>query len=149
MKPTRPSGTWKRSSRVLLVDSDAETRALLAFALRADGNELMLRTLGVDIYECIRRADGGRPPDVVVIVDRGADASLEQMSALCRSASIPVLVITAFKATDAEPAWASRVGVVCLGKPLDTDRLQASVRRLAGVETPAAPLATSERSSYG
>jgi DNA-binding response OmpR family regulator len=129
MKESKESGTRRRSSRVLLVDADPETRALLTFGLRADGSLVSCCTLPIDVHECLR-IDGGSWPDVVVIVVRQEDPTLRQIAALCASAQIPILVVTAFAATNEPPQW-HRSPSVYVGKPLDMEKLQQMVRALA------------------
>jgi AmiR/NasT family two-component response regulator len=127
-KPNRFTGTFERCPRVLLVDQDPQTRALLGFGLLADGSELISRTLGLDIYDCICGDDGVRP-DVVMIVDRGNDPSLEHMTGLCREAGVPVVVVTAFREGPVVE-WAARLGSALMAAPLDMANVRATVRRL-------------------
>jgi DNA-binding response OmpR family regulator len=117
------------SARVLLADDDAEMRALLAYALRSDGYEVLEAADGGRLLVAITDAyeDGtGRDAFDLVISDvRMPIASGLAVLESLRKASwrTPVILMTAF-GDELTRKRAESLGAVLFDKPFDVDDLR-------------------------
>jgi DNA-binding response OmpR family regulator len=133
-------------AKILLVEDDIQTRAMLAIALRRDGYDVVeaadgnaaLEWLGPGVLE----GRESRLPAAIV-----SDVRLPRFSGLevlqgtrLAKRHIPVVIITGFGDPDTH-ARARELGADCvLDKPFDSKTLRAVIRRLVGwAAEPAAP----------
>jgi CheY-like chemotaxis protein len=123
--------------RILLAEDHAETRALLAATLRAQGYEVVEARDGYEFLGVITEAWLGpttRFPDLVITdIRMPGPSGLRVIEGLRKTYwAIPVIVITAFG--DAEThAEARRLGAhAVIDKPFDPDALREKVIELLG-----------------
>lgn len=111
--------------RVLLVEDEASTAALLSAALCAAGYEVQVLADGRQVLPRVRR----QPPDVVLL-----DLSLPGLDgvSVCRAlraeSNVPVLMVTARGATPDRIAGLREGADDYLVKPVDPDELIARIR---------------------
>jgi len=134
--------------RVLIVEDDRELSRLLAARLRAAGYDV---SVAGDGAMAIMFAQKQRP--YVVLLDLGLPDTdgllvMKRLNALIPLASIPVIVITGMPLTEEQEFTIESQAFALLRKPLDMDRLLATVRAAlsslsgpAGDEAGAQPLA--------
>ncbi|MCU0620050.1 MAG: response regulator [Gemmatimonadales bacterium] len=122
--------------RILVADDDEDLRDLLAFALRADGYEMVEVADGTELIASV--FDGqlqGRSASTLALIITDirmpGRTGMEALASL-RQAQVhtPVIVITGF-GDAATLAEARRLGVAAVfDKPFDLDLLRAAVRDL-------------------
>jgi DNA-binding response OmpR family regulator len=125
------------SSRVLLAEDDAETRALLAMKLRKEGYDVVELTNGRELLSRIRSSllgNSGPAPELIITdIRMPGPNGLKVLAGLRQSSwSTPVILMTAFG--DAEThAEARRLGAYAVfDKPFDLDEFCAAVIDAAG-----------------
>ncbi len=119
---------------ILLIEDDAEMRKLVARVLERDGNEVVAVADGDQALDWLGLClfDGSLENVPALIV---SDIRLPQFSGLellegmlCATASVPVILITAFPSEETY-AEAFELGAVrVLAKPFDLDTLRLAVR---------------------
>lgn len=129
--------------RVLVVDDEADVRDYLRMALEDSGFLVDTATDGLEALEAVRSA----PPDLIsldLVMPRHSGARFHRELRRDRELSkIPVLIVTGHARdetgkADFEEMTMSGPGVY-LEKPVRPATYVAAVRRLLGVELPAAP----------
>jgi CheY-like chemotaxis protein len=124
-------GRW----RVLVADDDADMRALIVAALRADGYQVTEVRDGCEAADYIAGpmlfGDAGAPPDLIV-----TDVRMPGITGLSLIAGIrahgwstPIIMITAYDVEATRPD-AERLGAVLFAKPFDVDDLRTAVLNL-------------------
>lgn len=119
----------RHAPRVLLAEDDPEMRALMAWALRADGYEVHEVGDGDALLQALGTVEAGEEgPDLVVTdVQMPGASGLEVLERLRRSrARLPVLLVTAFGDWETH-ARAERLGAEVLDKPIELDDLRKRV----------------------
>jgi DNA-binding response OmpR family regulator len=121
--------TRTRTRRVLVAEHDPIARAVIAWALRRSGYDVVEASdapAALDyVGDCLERQSPD-PPDVVVVNSLQVLASLRDLRP-----AVQVIVTTALGDHRAS-ALASRLGAAwVLGKPFDIERLCATVETLA------------------
>ena len=115
-------------ARVLLIDDDAELRALTISVLIRDGYDVVEARHGNEAIRMLAEYS----PDVIVLdlempVMDGWQFRAEQQSLPdARLANIPVLLMTAVSSAEEQVAPLRAVGLI--PKPFDPDRLLAAIR---------------------
>lgn len=114
-------------ARVLVIDSDRESRLRLAQLLEDDGHSVEQAADGGDIpFAC-----GRWSPDVVLMDVATPDVSglqaLVRMKADERTSSIPVILMSAFADADLEPEFTAMGADVCLDKRAHDDVIREAV----------------------
>ena len=120
-----------RRPKVLIVEDDVATRALIKDTLELEGFETMEASSGTAALGILLR----ETPSVVLLdaMIPGVDGFevLKRVRAQERTKEVPVLMLTAMD--DAASTWKGWAGGCdyYMNKPFDTDELINSVRRLA------------------
>ena len=123
----RVSGFRRLPKKVLVVDSDSDTRVMFGYALRADGHDVEALRSVSELYDRILCL-GAEAISVVVVVLREVDTVLEILCrALVIEGRITVLAVTALGPADAD-ARAALMGATWFSKPLDVERVRTAVR---------------------
>jgi CheY-like chemotaxis protein len=119
----RAGARSRKSTYVLVVDDDPDVLGALLDALESEGYEVEGARDGIDAL----RAIGRRRPDMIITdLLMPTMTGFELLAALHddpQLATIPTLIITAARSTDASEA----AGAVVLPKPLDLDRLMRAI----------------------
>ena len=121
--------------RALLVEDDADMRALATCLLRHEGYEVFEAAAGIDLLEWIARTTSD-PWDhffdvIVSDVNMPDLTALEVLAALrCRKSRVPVILITAFADADLRREARALGAYACLEKPLDLDEFHATLQML-------------------
>ena len=110
--------------RVLVVEDDAETRALLEVVLSQAGYEVKAAANGLDGY---REARGFHPDLVVTDLMMPIMDGVELCAVLRSQSDIPVVLITAYEPPKHRAIWDAY-----FNKPLEIPELLDSVKRLTG-----------------
>ena len=115
------------SARILVVDSDRESRLRLTQLLEDDGYFVEQASDGGDIpFACERWS-----PDVVLMDVATPDVSglqaLVRMKADERTSNIPVILMSAFADADLEPEFAAMGAEICLDKRAHDDVIREAV----------------------
>jgi DNA-binding response OmpR family regulator len=121
--------------RIAVADDEADTRQLLAAALRQDGHTVTLCENGRELFAQIDAAatvGGVALPDLIISDVRMPEMTGLEMLEAMRAARIdvPVILITAF-GDDGVHAEAFDLGAVVMDKPVRVEALRAAVRCLA------------------
>jgi CheY-like chemotaxis protein len=115
---------------VLLVDDDAEIRAVVSLILESEGYRVVAAAEGAEALRCLRT---GERPGMILLDLRmpGMDGRgfREVQSADPQLADIPVVIFSGDR--DAARV-AGSLGTDCLLKPVDLDRLLDTVERYCG-----------------
>jgi len=135
-RPAPAADRTRRPGRILLAEDDAEMRALVAGALRADGYEVVEAKDGEELLRWIEstaQADGRNPFAVIVSDVRMPGLSgMDVLAVLqCSYRVTPVILITAFGDEELHAEAAELGAVAVFDKPFDLDDLRSAVRAVA------------------
>lgn len=120
--------------RIFVAEDQPEMRALISWALRRDGYEVIEAEDGKMLVDAIVRGilDHARMPDLIITDVRMPGATGLEVAARLRRADwrTPIVFITAFGDEEVH-AEAARLGAVsCVDKPFELDALRALVRSI-------------------
>lgn len=113
--------------KIVVVDADRESLALIGLALRLDGYVVVEVAGSADALAIVMRE---RPQLVILAVDLPAASGFE----LCRSirsvAAVPILLLN-WRISEEDEVYGLDIGAdVCMGPPIDLRMLRARVRAL-------------------
>jgi DNA-binding response OmpR family regulator len=121
-------------SRVLVVEDDADIRALIAARLKLAGHSVRAVADARSALSCV---DEGAVPEVMVLdvglPDMDGFELLEQLRARPESALVPAIFLSA-RVQEADVERGRRMGATYLTKPFVATSLLESVREAAGSE---------------
>jgi len=120
---------------VMIVDDDAEMRALLRDALERDGFDV-----SEDAGDRLEALLEGRPPDAMVLDKQMAGGNgLDLLSGIRRRhPGLPVIVVTAFGGTEVEAEALRRGATYYIDKPFRVARLLVMLRAALSQHAPRA-----------
>ena len=117
---------------ILIVDDNADTRLLLSARLKANHYHTVFAP---DAFQVMSVALRERPD--AILLDLGLPGGngvmvLERLKANTCLSGIPVIIVTAEDALEAEPRAIEAGAIAFLQKPVDQDKLMAAVQQAVG-----------------
>jgi PAS domain S-box-containing protein len=160
--PAPPAGAWAMRApaaagdvgsadgaldklKIYVVDDDVDAREIVGFALRQAGAKVETFESGDDLAARLRGTVGTAPPDLLLLdlAMPGEDGfavmtrvrSIEATAGVGRERAIPGIAVTAFTQVDRSRLAAAGFQEL-VGKPIDADRLIATIRAVLGARVP-------------
>jgi len=160
--PAPPAGAWAMRApaaasdvgsadgaldklKIYVVDDDVDAREIVGFALRQAGAKVETFESGDDLAARLRGTVGTAPPDLLLLdlAMPGEDGfavmtrvrSIEATAGVGRDRAIPGIAVTAFTQVDRSRLAAAGFQEL-VGKPIDADRLIATIRAVLGARVP-------------
>ena len=117
---------------ILIVDDNADTRLLLSARLKANHYHTIFAADALQAMSGARKEQ----PDAILL-DLGLPGGngmmvLERLKANTCLSGIPVIIVTAEDALEAEPRAIEAGAIAFLQKPVDQDKLMAAVQQAVG-----------------